>query len=161
MSDAINRALASRARQILRIERWLLVFSGLATFALLAAALYFEKVYDVKAYSFAFLAVTLLGSLLVFWALFGVFGADRQAGRRRVRAMLTLASAYVVLVSLAAYAVAFGLFGLPAPWAGPGRDALSICYFLLAAASAFLARSVAFYWRLQAYLARSLGQLIK
>lgn len=163
MSDVINRALATRARQILRIEQWLVVFSGVATVVLLAASIYFEKSYSVASYSFAFLAVFFLGSLLCFRALFTVFKDSFQyrAARKRTRAMFTLASAYVVVASVVAYAVAFGLFGLSVPWAGQGRDVLYGCYFLLAAASALLARSIMFYWHLRAYMVQSLGNLSK
>lgn len=163
MSDAINRAMVSRARQILRVEQWLVIFSAAAATVLLGASIYFEKSYDTAPYSFVFLIGFFLASLACFWALFEAFKDSfrYRASRRGTRAMFTLASAYVVVASVLAYAVAFGLFGLDVPWAGPGRDMLYASYFLLATASAFLARSLMFYWRLRAYMMSSLGSLVK
>ena len=163
MNDAINRALGRRARQILRIEQWLVVLSAAATVVLLAAALYFEYADGVPPYSLAVAAVFLLVSSACFRLLFGAFGEGygRRASKKRTRTMFTLASGYIALATLVAYAVAFGLFGLPVPWAGPDRTSLYACYFLLAVAAVFLARSIMFYWRLRAYLSQSLGSLIK
>ena len=163
MSDAINRAVERQARQIITIERWLVVFSAAFTAVTFAAAIYFERAYGVPPYSAAFAPAFFLVSLACFWTLFHAFGdgfRDR-AQRRGARAMFWLASAYVVIASVAAYAVAFGLFGLRVPWAGEGRDYLYACYFLLAVGAIFLARSAAFYWRLRAYVTRSLGHLSK
>jgi hypothetical protein len=78
-----------------------------------------------------------------------------------MRAMFGLASIYMALASLVAYAVAFGLFGLQTPWAGTGRENLYISYFLLSVAAIFLARSATFYWRLRAYIVQSLGNLVR
>jgi hypothetical protein len=161
MSDAINRAVERQARQIIRIEQWLVVFSAASAVILLAAALYFEQTYGVPPYSFAFAGVLLLVSLACFWALFRVFGDSFQyrSGKRGARALFMLASLYMVVASVFAYAVAFGMFGLQVPWTGDGREYLYACYFLLSVAAIFLARSVMFYWRLRAYITQSLGNL--
>jgi len=163
MSDAINRAVERQARQIITIERWLVVFSAAFAAVMLAAAVYFELTYGVPPYSVAFALVFFLVSLACFRALFYVFGDGLRyrSQRKGTRAMFWLASAYVVIASVAAYAVAFGLFGLRVPWAGDGRDYLYACYFLLAVAAVFLARSAVFYWRLQNYVSHSLGSLNK
>jgi hypothetical protein len=161
MSDAINRAVERQARQIIRIERWLVVFSAVSAVALLAVALYFESTYAVPPYSFAFEAFFLLVSLASFLALFKAFGGSfrYRSGKKSARALFMLASLYMVVASVVAYAVAFGMFGLQVPWTGDGREYLYACYFLLSVAAIFLARSVMFYWRLRAYITQSLGNL--
>jgi len=162
MSGAINKAVERQARQIIRIERWLVIFSAACAVALLAAALYFERAYRVAPYSFAFAAAFFLGSLACFLALFRIFGDSfRDRRKKGTRALFMLATIYVVLASLASYAVAFGLYGLRVPWAGDGREYLYACYFLLSVAAIFLARSVLFYRRLRAYISQSLGNLNK
>jgi len=163
MSDAINRAVERQARQIIRIERWLVIFSAACTVALLAAAFYFERTLGVAPYSLAFAAGFFLLSLACFQGLFQAFGEGfrTRARKRETRALFMLASAYMVVAALAAYAVAFGLFGLRVPWAGDGREYLYACYFLLSVAAVFLARSVLFYRRLRSYITRSLGNLNK
>ncbi len=163
MSDAINKAVERQARQIIRIERWLVVFSAACAVVLLAAALYFEKTYGVPPYSFAFAGMFFLVSLACFWGLFRVFGDSFQhrSSKKGARALFMLASLYVVLASVASYAVAFGLFGLQVPWEGEGREYLYACYFLLSVAAIFLARSVMFYRRLRSYIRQSLGNLNK
>jgi uncharacterized membrane protein len=163
MNDAINRAVERQARQIISIERWLVVFSAAFTIVLFAAAIYFEVTYGVPPYSVAFLLIFFLASLACFRALFLAFGDSfrYRSQRRGTRALFWLASAYMVIASVAAYAIAFALFGLRVPWAGDGRDYLYACYFLLAVAAVFLARSAVFYWRLRAYISQSLGNLNK
>jgi hypothetical protein len=163
MSEAINRAVERQARQIIRIERWLVAFSAACAVVLLAAALYFEQTYGVPPYSFAFAVVFSLASLACFLALFKVFGGSfrGRSGKKGARALFMLASAYMVVASVAAYVVAFGLFGLPAPWTGVGREYLYASYFLLSVAAVFLARSAMFYWRLRSYITQSLGNLNK
>jgi uncharacterized membrane protein len=163
MNDAINRTIAAKARNIMRIEQALVVFSGAFTAVMTAVALYFEKLYGVGPYSLAFLVVCLGVSLVVFWAFFSVF---RDAFRYRTvkkgtRGMMTLASAYMVIASLVAYSVAFGFFGLRVPWTGDGREYLYVCYFLLSVGAVFLARSTMFYWRLRKYMIQSLGSLVR
>jgi O-antigen/teichoic acid export membrane protein len=162
MSDAINRAVERQARQIIGIERWLVAFSVACAVALLAAALYFEQTYRVPSYSLAFAATFFLASMACFRGLFRVFGDSfRDRRKRGTRALFMLASLYMVLASVVAYAVAFGLFGLRTPWAGDGREYLYACYFLLSVAVVFLARSATFYWRLRSYITQSLGNLNK
>jgi hypothetical protein len=163
MSDAINRAVERRAWQIIRIERWLVVFSGVFTVIILAAALYFEQTYGVPPYSLAFAGITLAVSAACFRGLFELFGDSfrHRSQRKGMRAMFGLASIYMVLASLVAYMVAFGLFGLQTPWVGPGRENLYISYFLLAVAAIFLARSATFYWRLRSYIVQSLGNIVR
>jgi MFS family permease len=163
MSEAINKAVERQARQIIRIERWLVIFSAVCAVALLAAALYFERSYGVAPYSFAFAAAFFLGSLACFWGLFAIFGEGfrPRVRKREARALFMLASLYMVLASLVSYAVAFGLFGLQVPWTGDGREYLYACYFLMSVAAIFLARSVMFYRRLRSYITESLGNLNK
>ena len=164
MSDAINRAVERQARQIIRIERGLVAFSVVFSVVMLAAAIYFEKTYGVQPYSFAFALAFFLVSLAFFRLLFAAFGDGFRGGQGRkkgARALFMLASAYVVVAAAVAYAVAFGMYGLQMPWLGEGRDNLYACYFLLAVAVVFLARSVMFYWRLRAYITLSLGSLSK
>jgi hypothetical protein len=162
MSDAINKAVERQARQIIRIERGLVIFSAACAVALLAAALYFEQTGGVPPYSFAFGGAFFLASLACFWALFRVFGDSfRDRRKRGTRALFMLASAYMVLASVASYAVAFGLFGRAVPWAGEGREYLYACYFLLSVAAIFLARCTMFYRRLRSYITQSLGNLNK
>jgi|AGTN01.2.fsa_nt_gi hypothetical protein len=163
MSDAINRAVERQARRIIRIEQWLVAFSAAFTVVLLAAALYFEKTYGVQPYSFAFAAFFLLASLACFGVLFRIFGDSfrHRSGKKGARALFMLASIYMVAASVAAYAVAFGMFGLQMPWVEDGREYLYACYFLLSVAAIFLARSAMFYWRLRTYIMQSLGNLNK
>jgi MFS family permease len=162
MSDAINRAVERQARQIIRIERWLVVFSAAGVVALLATALYFEQTYGIPPYSFIFALCSFLLSLACFRALFGALGDSfRDRRKKGTRALFMLASLYVVIAAVAAYVVAFGLYGLKTPWAGEGRDHLYACYFLLSVAAIFLARSGVFYWRLRSYITHSLGNLNK
>jgi hypothetical protein len=161
MSDAINKAVERQARKIIRIEWWLVIFSTVFTIILLAAAFYFEKTYGVQPYSVAFAGLFFLVSMACFWGLFRVFGASFRHNSRNkgTRALFMLASLYVVIASVAAYTVAFGLFRLQVPWAGEGRENLYACYFLLSVAAIFLARSAMFYWRLRSYIMQSLGNL--
>ena len=163
MNDAINRAVERQARRIIRIEQWLVVFSAAFAVVLLAAGIYFEKTYSVRPYSFAFAGLFLFISLACFWGLFEVFGDSfrYRSGKKGARALFTLASLYMVIASVAAYAVAFGLFGLNVPWAGDGREYLYASYFLLSVSAIFLARSLMFYWRLRSYITQSLGNLNK
>ncbi len=163
MSDAIKKSVERQARKIIRIEWWLVVFSTVFAIILLAAALYFEKTYGVQPYSFAFAGIFFLVSLACFWGLFRVFGNSFRHNSRKkgARALFMLASLYVVLASVVAYTVAFGLFGLQVPWTGEGREYLYACYFLLSVAAIFLARSAMFYWRLRSYITQSLGNLNK
>jgi hypothetical protein len=163
MNDAINKAVERRARQIIHIEQWLVVLSGIFTAIILAAALYFEQTCGVPPYSFAFAIISLVVSAVCFRGLFELFGDSfRDRSRRKgMRAMFGLASIYMALASLVAYVVAFGLFGLQTPWAGMGRENLYISYFLLSVAAIFLARSATFYWRLRAYIVQSLGNLVR
>ncbi len=76
MSDAINKAVERQARQIIRIEWWLVVFSAACAVVLLAAALYFEQTNNVPPYSFAFGGIFFLVSLACFPGLFA--GLRRQ-----------------------------------------------------------------------------------
>ncbi|MGA9141483.1 MAG: hypothetical protein WBZ29_14750 [Methanocella sp.] len=163
MSDAINKAVERRARQIIRIEQWLVVLSCVFMVIVLAASLYFEQTYGVPPYSLAFAAITLAVSVACFWGLFKLFGDSfrYRSQQKGMRPMFWLASVYMVLASVVAYAVAFGMFGLQTPWAGAGRENLYICYFLLSVAAIFLARSATFYWRLRSYIVQSLGNLTK
>jgi small-conductance mechanosensitive channel len=161
MSDAIHKAVERQARKIIRIEWWLVIFSIVFAIILLAAAFYFEKTYGVQPYSVAFAGFFFLVSLVCFWGLFRVFGNSFRHNSRNkgTRALFMLASLYVVIASVAAYMVAFGLCGLQAPWTGEGRENLYACYFLLSVAAIFLARSAMFYWRLRSYITQSLGNL--
>ncbi|HEY3274754.1 MAG TPA: hypothetical protein VGJ92_13370 [Methanocella sp.] len=161
MSDAINKAVEKQARQIIRIERWLVIFSTAFAIIMLAAAFYFEKTYGVQPYSIAFAGFFFLVSLVCFRGFFWAFGDSFRHNTRKkgTRALFMLASLYVVVASVAAYTVAFGLFGLQVPWTGEGRENLYACYFLLAVAAIFLARSAMFYWRLSFYIRQSLGNL--
>lgn len=160
MSDAIDRAVKRQAWQIMRIERWLVVFSAVFAAVLLAASLYFERALDAPPYSLAFASLFFVVSMVCFTALFRFFGESfRDSRKKGTRTLFMLASLYVVIASVAAYAVAFGLFGLEVPWAGEGRDHLYASYFLLSVAAIFLARSGVFYWRLRAYITQSLGNL--
>ncbi|OPY27100.1 MAG: hypothetical protein A4E28_02155 [Methanocella sp. PtaU1.Bin125] len=163
MSDAINKAVERQARQIIRIEQWLVVFSGAFTAITLTAAVYFEQAYGVPPYSFAFAALFMLVSAACFLILFAAFGDGfrYRSQRKGMRVMFGLASVYMVLASLVAYAAAFGLFGLQTPWAGAGRESLYVSYFLLSVASIFLARSATFYWRLRSYIVQSLGNIVR
>ena len=163
MSDGINRSVERQAMRIIRIEQLLMVLFGVSTAALLAAAIYFEKTYGVRPYSFAFALAFFLLSVACFRALFALFGDSLQHRARtgRARALFSLASLYMVIAALAAYVVAFSLFGLRMPWAGDGREYLYSCYFLLAASVIFLARSAVFYWRLRSYIMQSLEHLSK
>ena len=160
MSDPINRAVQRQARQIIRIERWLLIFSLAFAAVLLGVALYFERTLDLAPYSLALGSIFFAVSMVVFTALFRVFGDSfRDRRKRGTRTLFMLASLYVVIAAVAAYAIVFGLYGLQVPWAGEGREHLCVCYFLLSVAAIFLARSGVFYWRLRAYIAQSLGNL--
>jgi MFS family permease len=163
MNDAINRAVERQARRVIRIEQWLVVIFFVSTVVCLAAALYFEKTYGVPPYSFVFALVFFGVSAACFWALFSRFRDSfrHRSQRKGMRAMFGLASIYMVIASLVAYAIAFGLFGLRMPWTGEGRDYLYLSYFLLSASAIFLARSATFYWKLRSYIVESLGNLIR
>jgi hypothetical protein len=163
MNDAINKAVERQARKIISIERWLVIFSTVFAIILLAAAFYFENTYGVRPYSVAFAGFFFLVSIACFWVLFRAFGDGFRHNPRKkgTRALFMLASLYVVVASVAAYTVAFGLFKLQVPWAGEGRENLYACYFLLSVAAIFLARSAMFYRRLRAYITQSLGNLNK
>lgn len=162
MSDPISKAIERQARQVIRIEQWLVYFSAAATAVLLAAAIYFERAYGVEPWSLAFTAFFFLVSMASFTALFKLLGESfRDRRSKGTRTLFMLASLYVVVASVAAYAVAFGLFGLQVPWKGEGRDHLYACYFLLSVAAIFLARSGVFYRRLRSYIMQSLGNLNK
>jgi hypothetical protein len=163
MNDAINKAVERRARQIIRIEQWLVVLSCVFMIIALAASLYFEQTSGVPPYSIGFAAITLAVSAVCFRGLFKLFGDSfrYRSQKKGTRIMFWIASIYMVFASLTAYAVAFGLFGLQTPWAGPGRENLYISYFLLSVASIFLARSATFYSRLRSYIVQSLGNLVR
>jgi O-antigen/teichoic acid export membrane protein len=151
-----------QARQIIRIERLLVIFSLVFAAVLLGASLYFERTLDIGPYSLAFAAGFFAISLICFTILFRLFGDSfRDRRKKGTRTLFMLASLYVVIAAVAAYVVAFGLYGLKTPWAGEGRDHLYACYFLLSVAAVFLARSGVFYWRLRSYISHSLGNLNK
>lgn len=164
MNDSINRALTSKAKNILRIERALVAASLIFTVITMMASLYFEKTYGAEAYSFLFALVGFLVSLGCYWVLFSVFRSGveyRSAGKTSSRIVLTAASVYFVIASLAAYAIAFDFMKFGMPWIGEGREYLYMCYFLLSVSVIFMARSVAFYWQLRSYILRSLGNLVR
>lgn len=164
MGNALNRSIEAQARKILRVERGLVVATGVLTIVALGASIYFEKTYDVRAYSFVVGLVSFVVSYACFWALFSFFKGEfqhRAPGRSRGRLALWAATVYIAVASTVAYVVVFGMLGLSVPWAGPGRENLAICYFLLAVITIFLARSVAFYLKLRSYVLRSVNSLAR
>ena len=155
----MGRSIESRARKILKFERALVVVTAIFTMITLGASIYFEKTYSVGAYSFIIALLMFTVSFGCFWMLFSFFKSDfqyRSPGRGAARLALWIASLYIVVAATVAYIVTFGMMGIRIPWAGEGRENLYACYFLLAVATIFLSRSVAFYMKLRAYVLRSL-----
>lgn len=164
MSDALNRSIEAQARKILRMERALVVVTGVLTLVTLGGAIYFEKIFGVPPYSFAVVLAAFLVSYACFWAVFSFFKGDfqrRAPGRGKARAALWAATLYIAIASTVAYIAAFGMLGLSVPWSGPGRENLYIFYFLAAVCAIFLSRSVAFYLKLRSYVLRSLNSLAR
>jgi len=162
MSDVLGRSIESKARKILKFEQALVAMTAIFAMITLGVSIYFEKTYGVKAYSFAIALLTFSVSFGCFWALFTFFRSGfqyRSPGRGAARLALWIASLYIVAAATVAYIVAFSMMGISAPWAGEGRENLYACYFLLAVATIFLSRSVAFYMKLRAYVLRSLGEM--
>jgi hypothetical protein len=159
MSEAMRRSIESQAKKILRMERALVVVTGVLTMVTLGASIYFEKSYGVQPYSLGIVVAAFLISYACFWALFSFFKGDfqqRAPGKGKARIALWAASVYIAIAATAAYILAFGMMGLNVPWAGQGRETLYIFYFLAAVCAIFLSRSVAFYLKLRSYVIRSL-----
>ncbi|WP_424358444.1 hypothetical protein [Methanocella sp. MCL-LM] len=164
MGNALNRSIEAQAMKILRMERALVVVTGVLTLIMLGAAIYFEKVFGILPYSFAIVLVSFAVSYVCFWALFSFFKGDfqhRAPGKGKARMALWAATGYIAIASTVVYVVSFAMMGLNMPWAGPGRENLYICYFLAAVCAIFLSRSVAFYAKLRSYVIRSLNSMAR
>lgn len=160
----MNRSIGAQARKILTMERALVIVTAVLTVITLGASIYFEKIYGLRPYSFAIALVSVVVSYGCFWALFSFFKSEfqyRAPGRKKARLALWAASVYIAIASFVAYVVAFSMLGLSMPWVGPGRDALYVCYFLLAVSAVFMSRSAAFYLKLRSYVLRSLDNLAR
>lgn len=165
MTDVIGRMLAARAGRILRLELIFAIMSLAFMIIFLASSVYFEATYGTGSYSFALAGIGLVSSILFFFTLFTIFKNNLKyramSGRHGLssRLMVLASSIYIALYSFAAYAVAFGLFGLNMPWHAPGMDYLYVSYFLLMESALFLGRGASIYYFLKKHMISSVDNI--